>query len=424
MKPLKKHRVLLTWLIIGTAGIAISACGDADDADPVSTAHPRSSSDEPISIAAGEPIRLGASMVLTGADGAAGIEETNAIVAAVNRWKSANGNEIGGHPIEIIVEDDGCTDVDATRVAAHRLLGTPGLVGVIGPSCSAGTEAVIDQYDDAGIILISGSATRTDLTANRGQESNFFRTIYRNELQGALSGAFVRDGLQATTAYVIDDGEAYGQDLVAAAQREMEARGVRVTHESVKRGQVDFAGVARRIADAAPGFVAFGGFNPEATLLYRQLRDAGYTGPFGAGDAAASIEDFVEPVGANEAEGVYFAGCPLTLSEDFAADYRSVNGVTPEASAFVAHTADAARILLDAVHSVAVPQQDGSLRINPSELRDAIRATHLLDGVSGHVRFDDNGDRTTGSDDLREQAIELGWVACQVQAGRLVQIFP
>jgi branched-chain amino acid transport system substrate-binding protein len=400
----------------------LSCGGSGDDQNPDEGA-PRTSATQPIIVAANQPVRIGASMVLTGPNGSAGSEDTHAIVTAISLWKQANGDDVKGHPIELVVEDDGCTDVDAARTAAERLLGTPGLVGVIGPSCSAGAESVLEMYDAAGIVLISGAATRTDLTSRQSPDSFFFRTIYRNELQGRLAGNFAKEGLKANTAFLIDDGEAYGQDFIDAAQAAMEDHGIAVTRESVRRGQVDFADLARRVTSANPDFVGFGGFNPEAALFYGQLRDAGYGGTFGAGDAAASVKNFVEPVG-EQAEGVYFAGCPLALPEEFSDLFRTINGGDPDASSFVAHTADAARILLDAVNTAAKEQPDGSLTIDPAELRDAVRATDLTDGISGDISLDERGDRTTDGDTLEEEAIDLGWVACQVQSGRLVNTFP
>jgi branched-chain amino acid transport system substrate-binding protein len=295
---------------------------------------------------------------------------------------------------------------------------------VLGPGCSAGARSAIPLYEQAGIVAISGSATESDLATSQPAGGFFFRTAYRNELQGIVGGDFVAQTLGAATAYLIDDSESYGQDLAQAAAQTLENDGVVVTRESVRRGDVDFSALAEAIAAATPGFVGFAGFNPEAVLLYRQLRDAGYTGPFGAGDAAASVQTFVDPVGAQAAEGVYFVGCSPSLPADFRADFKKTHGSEPEASAFTAHFADATTILLDAVAQVAEERSDGSLLIDPARLRDAVRATDLDDGVSGHVAFDENGDRTSTATDLTEQAKDLGLAACQVQGGKLVQLFP
>ena len=243
------------------------------------------------------PVVVGVSTALTGPIGPRGSEYLHAVVASAERWKSQNGTLIKGHEIEIQAEDDGCSAAEVTRVAAGRLLDRQGLVGVIGPQCSGGAAAVIPTYAEAGIVAISGSATRTDLTLAQPAGRFFFRTAYRNDLEGALIGSFLIGQFNVKVIYAIDDSEPYGDDLADAVQKLLEANGVEVTRASVAQGDVDFSDLAAKIASANPDFVGFAGFNPEAVLLYRQLRDAGYTGPFGSVDAAASVSEFVEPLG-------------------------------------------------------------------------------------------------------------------------------
>ena len=196
-----------------------------------------------------------------------------------------------------------------------------------------------------------GDADATLTTSPAGGKF-FFRTVYRNDLEGLLAGLFASFELQAEKGWLIDDGEPYGQDLadaadqVATGERGADRAGERAPRHS------GLQPVTARIAQDNPDFVGFAGFTREAALLYRQLRDAGYTGIFGSVDAAASVPGFVQPVGP-EAEGVLFAGCSLTLPQDFVADFSQLHGHEPEASAFVAQYADAATILLDAVAKVA-----------------------------------------------------------------------
>ncbi len=166
----------------------------------------------------------------------------------VERWKEANGDQIKGHDIEVHAADDGCFEADITALAAERLLRLEGLVGVIGPMCSDGTAAVIPTYAEAGIVTISGSATRTDLTLTQPEPKFFFRTAYTNGGEGALQARYVIARLDAATAYVIDDGEAYGEDLANAAQDALEESGIEVTRESIVPGAVDFSDLAGQIA--------------------------------------------------------------------------------------------------------------------------------------------------------------------------------
>jgi len=417
------------------AALLMGACSGNKEKKPEAAATVTRGPQTPIVIPAGKPIVVGISAPLTGPDAAAGAEDSDAAIVSVNRWKRANGSEIKGHAIKVQVEDDGCTESDITIQAAERLVRQEGLVGAIGPDCSAGAQAAIPIYASAGITTISGSVTQSDLTTTQPEGRFFFRTAYRNDLAGILAGLFTSELLRAQSVYLVDDGELYGTDLADKAQDVMEATGIEVTRESFQRGTVDFGELAARIAQDSPDLVGFAGFNPEAALFYRQLRDAGYDGPFGAGDAAWG-PPFLDPVGPEAAEGVVFVGCALTLPDDFVADFESLHGHPPKDSAFAAQYADAATILLDAMAKVAVEQTDGSLSTDPLALRDAVRATELQDGISGRIAFDENGDRippgavslsafvdlTTKTPDFDTFAAQLGLVACQVQDGKTVNL--
>ena len=100
------------------------------------------------------------------------------------------------------------------------------------------------------------------------------------------------------------------------------------------------------------------------------------------------------------------------MPEEFLADYVEIIGHEPE-TAFPAQVADAATILLDALARVAQEQPDGSLVINPLELRDAVRTPELVFGVSGAIAFDENGDRVG-------QGEAVGLTMCEVEGGRFV----
>jgi branched-chain amino acid transport system substrate-binding protein len=404
--------------LLALALVAAACGGDEEDAG-VSTAEPIERSPRtPIVIPADEPITIGVSAALSGPDDALGIDSRDAVVVGVERWKEENGEQIGGHDIEIHAEDDGCSDADITSIAAGHLLRgedghrqMPGLVGIIGPMCSAGAAAVIPQYEMAGIVMISGSTTATDLTLAQPSPNFFFRTAYTNASEGALQARYVIGQLDASTAYVIDDGEAYGTDLANAAQAALVSRGRAVTRASVGRGDIDFSDLAVQVSADSPDVVIFEGFNPEGALLYRQLRDAGYDGPFVSGDGVASVSDFIEPLG-EQAEGVVFTGCSAELPDEFVADYVDIIG-HPPAAPFPGQYADAATILLDALAAVAVEQDDGSLVVDPMELRDAVSKPELLAGLSGAIAFDENGDRIG-------QGADIGLVMCKVEGGQLV----
>jgi hypothetical protein len=121
------------------------------------------------------------------------------------------------------------------------------------------------------------------------------------------------------------------------------------------------------------------------------------------------------------------------LPVDFVSDFERIHDERPSASAFVAQYADAATVLLSAIAQTAESQEDGSLSIDPGALRDAVASSHLPDGLSGSVAFDDKGDRVPAPGDDLEEIVRaaaaaqdvavfprLGLVPCQVQGGRLI----
>ncbi len=422
--------VLLGIAVVAVVVVMVMAGGGDDDEEAV-TGDIQRSPDTPIVIPAHEPIIVGVSTALTGPIGERGAEYRDAVITSVNRWKEANGGQIAGHDIEVWAEDDGCTAADHAAIAARRLVGRQGLVGVIGPQCSTGVAVAMPVYQDAGAVAISGSATRTDLTTGQPENGFFFRTAYRNDLEGTFIGLFLAESVEADTVYLIDANELFSRDLALSAQRLLRLAGVKVTRRAIGSGDVDFRYLADEVVTSDPDFVAFTGFNPEAALIYRQIRDAGYEGLFGAGDGAASVPGFVEPVGADAAEGVLFSGCEYPLSQDFLDDFAEAHGYVPTAT-FIAQYADAVTVLLDAVKEVAQEKDDGSLVIQPKPLRDAVRATNITDGVSGTLAFDSNGDRVPRPGDelseVQETALaanedifaSLGLIPCQVQDGQLV----
>lgn len=418
-------------LLVTIAALLLTvACGeDAEDAVPTEDID-RGPAIQ-IVIPPDTPIVVGVSTALTGPIGPRGTEYRNAVITAVNRWKAANGEQIGGHDIEVVAADDGCSEPGVAEVAADLLLRQPGLVGVIGPQCSGGAAASIPIYADAGIVAISGSATRTDLTTSQAADGFFFRTAFRNDLEGALIGLFLTgDQVNIERAYFIDVADdPFSVDLADATADVIDREGgLELIRESVASGTVDFGEVVGRVLAADVDFVGFAGFNPDAALLYRQLRDEGFTGGFGAGDAAASIDNFVEPLG-EVSNGALFSGCQYPLPDDFVAEYESAHG-EPPSETFPGQYADAVTALLDAINTVAQPQDDGSLVIEPEALRDAVRATDL-DGLTGPISFDENGDRVPAPgqslSEIQDVAFEpqdpdLGLIPCQVQDGTLVPL--
>jgi ABC-type branched-subunit amino acid transport system substrate-binding protein len=74
---------------------------------------------------------------------------------------------IRGFRIKLNTYDATCGDTAADVAAANAIVGNEQNVGVIGQICSTGFDAALPVYEGAGLVTISGSASRPDL-ATRG----------------------------------------------------------------------------------------------------------------------------------------------------------------------------------------------------------------------------------------------------------------
>ena len=362
-----------------------------------------------IRIPAGEPILIGISTPLTGPDAGLGIDTRDGFLTGIEQWKRNNEEQIGGHDIDTIVEDDGCSDAATATAAAERIVNTEGVVAVLGPLCSGGAQAAIPLYNESGLVSISASASRVDLAETQPEPKFFFRTPFLNNQEGELQARYMIDELGATAAFVVDDTEPYGEDLANNAQEVLEGEDVQVTREKIERGTTDFSALASRAASDNPDVFYFAGFNPEGQLLLSALRQAGYEGTFVSGDGVLSVADFIEP-DPDVAEGaVIFGVCEY--AEEITSLYDEIIGNDPT-TPFIPHAFDAAQVLLDAINQVA-EDDGGELVIDTGALNSAIREASF-DGTSGSITFDENGDR------VGQTAEEVGLQICLVEDGAFV----
>jgi len=394
----------LLALFVGLSLLA-AACGS--DRSPQIVATPTVTVPADIVISPDRPIEIGVSVALTGNQMTLGADLADAARTAVVLF----GGEVKGHTIELLVRDDGCTDPVRAVNVAEELIGHPALAGVVGPMCTNGALAANLRYERAGIVHISPSATRVDLSALG--DRFFFRTVWRDDAQAAVQATYAREGMAATTAAVISDREPYGNALAAEFTSSFEAAGGRVIEQlSIDRGAVELTALAERIVDADPDVVVYEGTNPEGALVVVALRAAGYDGGFIGPDGLLNARDFLLTAG-DAARGAVVTG-GATPSIEYAQAFQSLHG-RPLATSFVLQSHDAVTALLKAIDTVAVVDGNGTMRINREQLATTLREQRFA-GLTGSITFDERGDRRG------ETAAELGVAVYRVDAGVFVAI--
>lgn len=383
------------------AAILLAACGGRDGAPAVPTAPPTARS-EAIIVPAGRPLVIGLSAALSGDQLDLGIDLLAATELAIGKF----GGSVRGHPVDLTQRDDGCNDPEKAVSVASIFIADASLAGVIGPMCTTGAQAANVRYEAAGVIHISPSATRVDLSEQG--EQFFFRTVWRDDVQARVQAAYAREQLGASTAIVLADGEPYGNALAEEFAAQFESNGGRVLSEMrIERGTADLTPLARQIADADPDVVVFEGFNPEGALLVKALREVEYQGDFIGPDGLLSARDFLETAGA-AAEGVILTG-GASPDADFVATYLALYQ-RPPITPFALQAHDAVTALLKAVDTAATVEADGSLRIDRATLAATLREQRFA-GLTGSITFDEKGDRRG------ETPAELGIAVYRVENG-------
>ncbi|MFH2130168.1 MAG: branched-chain amino acid ABC transporter substrate-binding protein [bacterium] len=254
-----------------------------------------------------KPIKIGVAGPHSGDLAPYGIPPKNAVILAAEKINAAGG--LLGRKVEIIAEDDVCKPEVATNVAS-KLVGE-GVVAVIGHVCSGATIAALSVYRDNNIPVISPSATNPDITMS-GQNPLFFRTIPHDAAQAILQSKFIAEYLKAKTVAVIHDKGDYGKGLATLVKEGLEKRGINIVlFEGITPGAVDYSALIRKIKDANPDVVAFGGYHPEGSKIVTQARKKEITAHFISGDGLKD-PSFIK-IGGEYAEG-YFVSSPSDIS--------------------------------------------------------------------------------------------------------------
>jgi branched-chain amino acid transport system substrate-binding protein len=340
------------------AGLALSACGTTDT--------------DGGGDASGDDcnFKIGAMGALPGANASIVVPSVNGAELALKQWDNDECE------VEMVKFDTEGDPAKATPVAT-QIAGDEDFIGVIGGAFSGETRATKSIYADAGVTMVSQSATATDLT-QEDQVDVFHRLVPYDDYQGAAIANYFTDELGATKVFVVDNSEAYGEPL---ADRVEETLGDNmVQRDKTEVGQTDFAPTISKMESAKPDAIFYGGYIAEAAPLLKQIRDAGIEVPFVGGDGLYGA-DFGNAVGPAGEGAVVMCPCaPIEEDSTFAADFEEEFGGAP--GAYAAEGFDAMSVFLAALDDGARTREE------VEEFVDGFTG----EGLSKEIAFDENGD--------------------------------
>lgn len=355
----------------------LAACGKREEAPKPA---PQAAAPAPAAPEA-MTVRIGHVGPLTGGIAHLGKDNENGARLAIDEANAA-GIKIGGVPakFELLAEDDQA-DPKVGNTVAQKLVDAK-VVGVVGHLNSGTTIPASAIYHQAGIPMISGSATNPALT-EQGFD-NVFRVVGRDDQQGPAIANYLLATVKPKTAAVIDDATAYGEGLANEVEKTLKAAGVKVLpREKGTDKTVDWKAVLTKLKGKKPDVIFYGGMDATGGPLLKQARELQIAAVFAFGDGACT--DKMAELAGEAAEGMICsqAGIPVQAAgKAFLDAYKAKFGVEP--ILYSPFTYDAAKLL------IAAMQKADS--VEPAKYLPQLK-TIQYDGASGHIEFDEKGDR-------------------------------
>jgi branched-chain amino acid transport system substrate-binding protein len=380
-------RIVFTLLLV--AGILLPACQSREAVFECEDAIGC------VEIPPDEPLKLGVLQALSGGPASLGQTHSRAIELAI----SQRDNQLLGYPIELQIEDSKCTSEGGAN-AALRVVADPQVVGILGTSCSGAAVAASPIVSEAGLVMISGSATNETLTGVSGERGanwhpGFFRTSFNGSMEYFTAANFAFHELGVTKAATINDGDAFTKGLTDSfGQLFGEMGGEHVVDITIDKGDENMVPALESVANSGAEFLFFPLFQPEGNFIVIQVQEVdGLQDIVLMSSATLLTEEFFNNVG-EHGLGMYFVGLDEPnnqASEELHAAYEAEYG-EPSPSGTFANGYDATNLLLNAIETTAVQDEDGTLHIGRQALRDALHATSGLTGATGPLSCDEFGD--------------------------------
>ena len=168
-------------------------------------------------------LKIGSVLPETGSLAFLGAPEFAGLEFAIAEVNAAGG--VLGNPVEYSQGDSGDTSTDTATVTATRLIGE-GVDAMIGPASSGVALTIIDQVTQAGVTLFSPANTSPALSTY-DDKGLYFRNAPPDGLQGAIvANLIIEDG--ASSAYILNLDDSYGNGIAAVVADVLEASGVTV----------------------------------------------------------------------------------------------------------------------------------------------------------------------------------------------------
>ncbi|MEA2717932.1 MAG: branched-chain amino acid transport system substrate-binding protein [Actinomycetota bacterium] len=361
---------------VSVAALLLAACGDSGD-----NSGGQAQGQQTYKLAFVGP--------LTGPNANLGINIRNGATVAVEE-----ANQAGGDVKFQLEEFDTQGDPAQASTQKDRFINDSSIRGVVGPTFSGETRAVIPSLQAAGLVMVSASATATALPTELPGQTVFHRLVPDDDIQGKGVTDYVTKKLTVTRAAYVNDNADYGKALADGTREQLEKAGVTtVLNEVIDPKSQDFSAVINQVRalSPAPDMIFYGGYYSEAGRLKKQLTDAQVNVRFVSGDGSLDV-GFVASAGAPAAEGTQVTcACKLATADapgklgEFAKAYQTRWNTAP--ATYSTEGYDAANILIKGLREGHTTRQ---------ALLDYVENLGPYEGAGKTIEFESNGNIKAG----------------------------
>jgi len=360
-------------IILVAAAFSLAACGKQEQPAP--------KAESKVAPASELEVKIGHVGPLTGGIAHLGKDNENGARLAIDEANAA-GIKIDGKAVKfVLVAEDDQADPKVGTTVAQKLVDAK-VAGVVGHLNSGTSIPASPIYSQAGIPVISGSATNPKLT-EQGFKTQF-RVVGRDDQQGPAIASYLATNNKPKVVAVIDDATAYGEGIANEVEKTLKAAKITVLpREKGTDKTTDWKAILTKLRGRKPDAVFYGGMDATGGPLMKQGRELGMKAVFSFGDGACTDE--MGKLAGEAAEGLLCsqAGIPAQAADKkFLDAYKKKFNADP--ILYSPLTYDAANLL------IAAMQKANSA--DPAKYLPELQKISFT-GATGSIAFDEKGDR-------------------------------
>jgi branched-chain amino acid transport system substrate-binding protein len=276
----------------------------------------------PLPAAAQTPIKIGASMSVTGTYAKPGTYQKQGYDVCIDELNAKGG--VLGRKVELVIYDDQSNPATAVRLY-EKLITEDKVDAVMGPYSSAVSEAVANVTEKYKKVMVAPLAATTSIF-KKGRKYIFMMiTPAENYLDGLIDMAAKR-GLK--TVAIINEDTLFPKASATGAAEAAKKRGMQVVlQEAYPKGNTDFSALLVKIKAANPDVIAAGTYFDDAVAITRQMKELNVNPKMFGLTVGGDLPEFYDLLKQN-AEYVYGStqwdeSLPYPGQKEFLAAYKS-----------------------------------------------------------------------------------------------------